>query len=175
MIFSRSVDTMGFFKTVQYAQELEDDSWLSKFEAAADVCRAPYRWLESEWNSENGKKYLMTCYDAQGLLSDELHVKEVGSKITQGIQKVMRVVAGLLFSLPGQIVAIPLMAVAYSSEEIRLKHKIAVRNLSDDEKQKLEELIDKRQELAKERQGCEPVSCLLFSICCLLCYLVCKK
>lgn len=166
------VTSRAFFSTVQYEQELADDSWLSKFESAADVCRAPSRWVAHECWGE-GKKYIVTYHSDP----TEFVNHEIDQKTSSGIQKVLRIVIGLILSVPGQIVAIPLMAIAYCSEETRLKHKTTVVKLTDEEKGKLAELIQKRQILARERQGCEPFSivCLLCSICCLLCCLVCKR
>lgn len=172
----------GFFSTVQYASGLESDSWLSKFENAADVCRSPSRWFAGElWGG--GKKYEFKILMLQTVGGAELSpsarsmicLSAIKTKAAQGMQKVLRIIVGLLLSLPGQIAAIPLMAIAYVSQEIRLKHKAVVRPLSPEETQKLKELIAERQKLAKERQGCEAISCLLLSICCLLCCLVCKK
>ncbi len=169
MNFVSRVDK-GFLNTIQYAPEFKDESWLSQFEVAADVCRAPTRWIAAEfWNG--GKQYFVTRLDGQQNLS----VQEIETKVTQGFQKVARIFIGIILFIPGQILAVPLMSIAYVSDEIRLKHKISVRELSDSEKQELDGLIQKRQELAKERQGCEPVTCILFSICCLLCCLVCRK
>jgi hypothetical protein len=165
-----------FFNTVQYDADFEDNSWLSKVEAAADVCRAPSQWLAAElWSG--GKKYIVTKPDSNKMsdFDDGVCCNEVKPKVTQGMQKVIRIGLGLFLSLPGQILALPLMGIAYAaSKEIFLKHKISVRKLSEEEQKELVELIQKRQELAKERQGCEP-NCLLCTICCLLCYLVCSK
>lgn len=160
---------VGFFNTVQYDSDLKDDSWFSKFENAADVCRAPARWFATEaWGG--GKTYTVNVIDDKG----EFACEEVESKAAQGAQKAIRIGLGVLLGIVGQVLALALMGVAFISEEIRLKHKISVRTLSDDEQQKLNDFVNKRQELAKERQGCEPVSCLLCSICCLLCCLVLK-
>jgi hypothetical protein len=162
----------GFFHHVQYAKEFKDDSWSSQLEDAAQVCRAPSRWVAELWGE--GKKYKVTFYDAD-TLTDDIHLIEVQPKVSEGIQKVIRTVLGILFAVPGQIAALPLMGLAYLNEEIRLKHQVAVRTMTDEDNKKLAEMIQKRLELAKERQGCEPISCLLFSICCLLCCLMCSK
>jgi hypothetical protein len=162
---------VGFFNTVQYDLNVEDDSFISQLEAVADVCRAPSRWVAAEfW--EGGKTYSIKNVKEEEV---DLACNDTPSKSTQGMQKAIRVFAGAILSLPGQALALAFMAAAYTNEEIRLKHTMSVRTLSDEEKEKLADLIQKRQELAKERQGCEPVSCLLFSICCLLCCLVCQK
>lgn len=160
----------AFFNTAQYESGVEDDTWLSKFEAAADVCRAPSRWLAGElWSG--GKTYEVT----RRFHPVDFEAEEVDQNDSEGFQKVMRIVMGLIFSLPGQIAAIPLMAIAYCSEEIRLKHKVTVVELSDEEKKKLADLISEREKLTAERQGCEPVSCILLTICYLLCHLACKE
>lgn len=170
---------MGIFNTVQYSQELQDDGWFSKIEAAADVCRGPSRWLADECRGVflrlSGKAYTVTYVDNVVTKTNEIYWEEEEPRLTEGSQKIMRIVLGLFLSLLGQVLALPLMGIAYFSEEIRLKHKMTVKELTDEERQKLKDLIDKRQELAKERQGCEPISCFLFSIWSLLCYLVCCK
>lgn len=179
MDFSTRFNT-GFFNTVQYDSDLQDDSVFSRLEAAADVCRAPSRWVATEiWSG--GKTYTIHHIKEDDEIQQDgenqnLNCEATDSKSMQGIQKVVRILAGLILSLPGQVLALALMGAAFiGSEEIRLKHKMSVRTLSEEERQKVEELIQKRQELAKERQGCEPVSCILCSICCLLCCLVCQK
>ncbi len=160
---------MGFFNSVSYAPSILDDSWYSQAEALADVCRGPRRWLAGElWNG--GEKYQIT-----EVSTENIDIEEVLTIQSQGIQKVLRVVIGLLLSIPGEAVAAFFMAFAFTNEEIRLKHKVTVRELSADEKQKLTDLIEERQKLARERQG-EPITCsILCSICCLLCCLVCFK
>lgn len=164
----------GIFNTVQYDSDIKDESFFSKLEAAADVCRAPSRWVASEiWG---GGKTHMISHINQDDENQDLVCEEIDSKSMQGMHKVIRIVVGLILSLPGQALALPLTGAAIiGSEEIWLKHTMSVRTLSDEEQQKLEELIQKRQELAKDRQGCEPISCLLCSICCLLCCLVCRQ
>lgn len=154
----------GFFNKVYYVDEIKDNGWLSQFETAADICRAPSRWVATElWNGS--KVYEMDL---------DFHEPRNESQ-TEGIRKVIRVVLGLILAIPGQLLAIPLMGIAFLSEEIRLKHKVMVVELSKEEADKLQELITQRVNLAKEKQGCEPISCLLVSICLLLCCLVCKK
>lgn len=171
------------FNTVQYHPALKDDSWIGKLEAAADVCRGPSRWVAAEFFGW-GKTYIVGYMLPPKAGEDEKveNVLNFGVQeeedlpVVTGMQKAMRIALGIILSVPGQILAVPLTAIIYCcSEEIRLKHTIAVRKLSDEEQQKLAELIMKRQELAKERQGCEPISCALWTICSLLCYLVCCK
>jgi hypothetical protein len=159
---------MGFFSTVYYGQGLEDNSCCSYAETIADVCRAPSRWVASDLFGTE-KTYMIISYN-----ENEVEVL-VPNNNTEGWRKVLRVIVGLIFSIPGALMAVPFMALAYASEEIRLKHRVVANELTPEETKRLKELIDERQRLAKERQGCEPVSCLLFSICCLLCCMVCCR
>lgn len=157
--------------SVQYDPEYKDNSWYSLAEEAADICRAPCQWVESELRS-GGKKYVLTKSD-----DNLFKAEEVETNCTRGIQKVLRIVIGSLLSLPGKALAVPLMAYAFSSEEIRLKHQIVCRELTSEEQKKLIDLIEERQRLAKERQGCDPIisPCILASICCMLCCIICCK
>lgn len=161
------------YSTVEYAPELVDDSWTSYAEAAADVCRAPGRWVAAElWGG--GKKVVITS-----TWNDEVYFDEKSSD-AESFKRVVRFVAGLALSVFGNLLAIPFMAVAYLNEEIRLKHRVVYQMQNDlkvapEDYARLNELVEERQRLAKERQGCEPISCLLLSICCMLCYLVCKS
>lgn len=157
---------MGIFNTVQYYSEIQDDGWSSYAESAANVCRAPGRWLAAEfWGG--GKSYVVTRSDK---IDNCFNVNEAKLAQSEGWRKVARIVMGLALSIPGEILAIPLMGFAFTSEEIKLKHKVTVTQLTQEESARLASLIDERQKLAKERQGCEPISCcLLFSICYLLC------
>ena len=96
------------------------------------------------------------------------------------LKRTIRVIIGVVVCLFGNLLAIPLMASAYSNEEIRLKHKLAIQNLKNislkrAETDQFQKLIEERQRLVKERQGCEPMSCILLSICCMLCILVCRQ
>jgi hypothetical protein len=154
---------MALFNNVQYAPGLKDDTWFGLAEEAAHVCKAPARWLEGELFGANKKYVIKPCDDGS------YRKEEVVVSSSDGIRKVCRLGVGILFSSFGDALAVPFILFALNSQEIRLKH----RQLSEDEQKQLTELIDKRLTLAKERQGCEPISCLLLSICCLLCCLVC--
>jgi hypothetical protein len=157
----------GFFSTVEYAPNLADNSWCSKAEKVADVCRAPGNWVAELW--AGGKKHEIT------VVSKDEGRATIKDNKSEGLRKVIRVIVGLVLSIPGQLLAVPFMGIAFISDEIRLKHTVAHRNLNAAEMEKLAELIAKRQELAKSKQGCEPISCFLFSIVCLLCCICCQN
>lgn len=163
---------MGFFSTVEYSQTMQDNGWFSKAETAADILRAPSRWVAAEvWGG--GKRFKV--FEKQELLHihKDLTCKEFPEELAQGIRKIARIFIGGILSLFGQILAIPCMSLAFLSSEIRLKHKFASRELTAEERTQLRKMIDERMKLAKERQGCEPISCLLCSICLLMCSMVC--
>lgn len=129
----------GFFDKVYFSSENLDSGWLSKFEAAADVCRAPSRWVANElWNGG-------IVYKIYIQLGDFVDIYKENQPQSEGIKKVIRVVVGLILAIPGQLLALPLMGIAFFSEEIRLKHKLAVVDLSDEEFDKLERLIEERK------------------------------
>lgn len=161
----------GFFSKVEYnTPELQDNSWTSKCENIADVLRAPRRWLAGDCFGA-GKTFIVI---KEGLGFDDQHSKEV-----KVFQKIIRDVIAIVTFIFGELFALPFMAVAFLNKEIRLKHAIAVRNLTEEEKKELQDLINQRLELAKDKQGCEPVTGLglsfLCSITCLLCCVVCRK
>jgi hypothetical protein len=112
------------------------------------VCRAPSRWVAGHiWGG--GKFYRVVNED---FCLVRLAFKQESSLS----KKIMRVVIGVLLSLPGQIISVPLMLLAYTSKEIRLKHQFALMNLTDQQKDELHPLIHARQPLEKQR--CEGVS-----------------
>lgn len=160
---------MHFFTHVEYSPELRDNGWFSQAEKFASICRGPSRWLAGElWSG--GKKF-----EIKNVNENNIELEDISPKASHGIQKVLRIVIGFFLSIPGELLALPFMALAFVSEEIRLKHTVTCRELSKEEKLRLNELIEERQKLAKERQG-EPITCsILCSICCLLCCLVCAK
>jgi len=158
---------MGFFSTVNYVSAWKDNSWLSKFEDAANVCRAPSRWIASELTPQYSKVYEVSII--HGLLSQQSEP----TKAVTGALRVARAVLGVLFSIPGQIVAIPLMAVAFCSQEIRFKHKYAAKQLSDLDEMYLKNWITERKKLADEKKGCEAVTCFLCSMCTIVSLLCC--
>lgn len=159
---------MGFFNTVTYNKGIQDNSWYAKAESLADACRAPAKWVAAEvWGG--GKTYKVTSYT-----DGNIECKTKKTALSEGLcGKVARVFAGAILAVPGFLLSIPLMSAAYLSEEIRLKHSFSVNKLSPEQKDRLAELIDKRLELADEKQGCEPISCMLVSIVCMLCCIVC--
>lgn len=163
----------GFFSTVDYttkgASLCEDNSWSGKAESWANTCQKPARWIANQlWHG--GRSYCV-------ILEENDEVEKVFRKKVNpvtGFQKVVRSVAGLALCIPGLIASIPLMGFAYvASPEIRLKHRFAVLGLTDEDKNKLNQMIADRQKLADEEEECEPVTCFLGTIVCLLCYVVC--
>ena len=158
---------MGFFNTVTYSRNLEDNSWFAKAESLADACRAPSKWVAAEiWGG--GKTYRVSDFNRS------LNIAERNTPTSEGlIGKIVRIAAGVILAVPGYLLSIPLMSSAFLSEEIRLKHAWSSRRLSEQEHSKLSQLIDERKKVSKEQQGCEPISCMLVSIVCLMCCLVC--
>jgi hypothetical protein len=155
----------GFYTKVNYAQDLQDNSIFGKAEAAADVCRAPRRWIAMELGfSRKTPKF----YIEQNSINKSL----IAAPKAKGLKRVVRLIMGLALFIPGEIVGSALMASAYLCKEIRLKHDFSVRPLSSRDNAKLKELIQERTRLQKERQGCEPISCMLLTVVCLLCFLV---
>ena len=74
---------MNFFSTVLYSPELIDNSWTSYAEAAADLCRAPGRWVAAElW--EGGKKVVITS-----TWKDDVIFEEKSSE-SEGFNRIVR-------------------------------------------------------------------------------------
>ncbi|MCE2982050.1 MAG: hypothetical protein LW832_00650 [Parachlamydia sp.] len=165
---------MGFFTTVNYPyNESKNKNLYEMAEQAAHVLRTPSKWLAADLFRQN------TSYEVSlernGLGNDLLCLTADTSEV-HGFKKALRTIVSLATFVFGELLAAPLMSIAFQSEEIRLKHKYAVSLLTDEQYDRLKELISARQNLENERQGCEPVSiCLLSSICCLLCCLVCCR
>lgn len=156
---------MPLYNTVKYASSLENPSWTDLANLAdsiAHVCQTPARWLT------NGKQYIIR------INNKKLSICEiVGENFTlTPTQRVIRTVIGLLFAIPGQAIAIPLMFLATYKEEYALKQKF-VTGLTQEEKEKLKELIDERKKVSDSRQGCDPVTCSIFLMTSFLCSIVC--
>ncbi|MGA8164691.1 MAG: hypothetical protein WB791_06660 [Waddliaceae bacterium] len=160
---------MSFFSTVHYAPLLQDKGWVAKAEAAADVCRAPARWICSEFQVlDKGRVY----YYIENLDSS-ITAEERESKPTKGMRKAMRIMAGILLSIPGQLLGSALMGIAFTSKEIRLKHQTVSTLSTKEKKEELQRFVDERRRVANEQQGCDSISCSLCTIICLLCYIAC--
>jgi hypothetical protein len=160
----------GFFNRVEYNdKEMQNDNWFSKAEKAAQILRAPSHWLAAEvW-------YATTYMIYPNVNTSTFDKFERDDNVVGVMRKIIRVVVGIILSIPGQILALPLMAIAYRDEEIRLKRKVSVQSLSEEEANRLGELLEARQKLEEEKKG-EPITCsILYSICYMLCCLVCKK
>lgn len=160
------MQTMGFFNTVHNVG-FKDNSAFGWAERIANVCRAPRRWLAADLGI-GSKEYSVT------LVKDELKLGENETFRSQRLRKVVRLIVGVILSIPGEMIASSLMAAAFFSPEIRFKHKFSTYKMDDQDYEKMKQMINERQKLAKERQGCEPFSCSLVTIICLLCCLVCK-
>lgn len=157
---------MGFFSTVTYNQAIQDSSWTAKAESWADTCRAPAKWVAAEiWGG--GKTYRV--YQS----SEGLSIYPRSTSVSESLLgSITRVFVGAILAVPGFLVSIPMMSTAFLSEEIRLKHTWSARNLTDEEKVRLQTLINERTSVEKEKQG-EIITCMLCSIVCMLCCLVC--
>lgn len=146
----------GFFSTVRYAGEVpRNPSLFAYAETAAGVCRAPVRWVAQLWGG--GQKYVVNFNSI---------TKEDPS--SQGCKKWMQVAIGVLLCIPGFFAGCILMGIAYCNEEVRLKHKCVSRTLTPDEDALLTQILEERRNLATERKGCDPISCSLVSMICLL-------
>lgn len=154
---------MAFFNTV-YNAGIKDDSWYGMAEAAANVLRAPRRWLIADLGL-NFKIYTVNIHGV---------IDSIRTNACQGIKKIIRVIVSLVLVIPGEFLAASFMAAAYLSPEIRLKHTATVRKLTDLESSELTKMIQERQRLEKERQG-EPVTCWLATVICLSCTVLCCK
>ena len=138
---------MNFFSTVLYSPELIDNSWTSYAEAAADLCRAPGRWVAAQlW--EGGKKVVITS-----TWKDDVIFEEKSSE-SEGFNRIVRCIAGIALCLFGSLLAVPFMAVAYLNEEISLKHRLIYQKLNalkvaPADYERLNELVEERQRLAK--------------------------
>lgn len=151
----------GFFCTVNYTK-FPDKSIYGYAESCADTLRTPSRWVGSLFGF--GK---VSCVNQNARVIHDCEFKNT-------FQKVALVALGVFLAVPGQVLAIPLMGFAYLSEEIRLKHKYAVKTLEPAEYNKMKELQQARQKLTGEKKECEPVTCILLSVCCMFCMILRK-
>lgn len=137
---------MNFFTTVQYTNEhtagLINKSVTGYAERIADLCRLPGNMAAAElWGG--GKKYQIT------LINGRIACR-VGSMIPkEGLTKALRIVLGVTVGAFGQLLALPLMALAFTNEEIRLKHRVI--NPSEEGGDRLRELIRARLDLAAQK------------------------
>lgn len=158
----------GFNTNVQYIPSQVDNrnnvfAWA---ETAADVCRTPGRWLASTlW--DGGRK--VTVAKDDGIIEGDNKEAKLGC-----VMKTIRTLVGLVLFIPGEIMGAKLMAFAFLSEEIRLKHKMAVTPLTQEQKERLQQLVNERQVLASEKKECDPISCVLCTMLCLLCVIASK-
>ena len=89
---------MHFFSTVQYSPELIDNSWTGYAESAADVCRAPGRWIAAElW--DEGKQVVITS-----TWNDDVIFEEKSSK-AEGLIRIVRFIAGIALCVFGNLLA----------------------------------------------------------------------
>lgn len=139
---------MGFFASANYDQNLhiswkdsntqipvkslEEKSLCGTFENIADGCFAPGRWLASAlW--DGGQDYII-----QGSIQRYVEINKDGIRepqkrpiganaeardvVLNTAHKIARLFFGVLLVLPGMIIGTFFMALAYGSEEVRLKH-----------------------------------------------------
>lgn len=159
---------MGFFNTVNYSNDPsnripQDNSWYAKAESLADACRAPGRWVAAEvWDGG-------VTYSVGGFMG--VNAKSEYTPLADGcIEKMVRVALGVLLAIPGFLLSIPLMSLAFLSEEIRLKHSVSVRDLMGEEGSRFITLINKRQALAEEKKAHDGE---LEGRCCIIYLLLC--
>lgn len=158
---------MAFFNTVHYVG-IKDSSIFGKFEQAANVCRAPRRWLAADLGLVSGSKVYTV-----GLINVNLFLQTNETSESQGIKRVVRLIISLFLSIPGEILGLTLMSAAYLSREIRLKHAISQRKLSPVELTELKTVLEQRHQLSKERQGRDEDGCATL-LCCLCLTLICS-
>lgn len=167
---------MSFLTFVDYKDANDipmDTSIYAKSESIANVLRAPGRWFAAQcWNG--GKMICITNKNPNSNESSSLVRYSQGTDPKTTMQKILRLLVGAVLSIPGHALAIPFMSFALISQEIRLKHQFSVRDLTKEENEQLKALIEERKSRANQKQGCEPITCILCSICCLLCTLVCR-
>ncbi|MBA3722577.1 MAG: hypothetical protein H0W88_09275 [Parachlamydiaceae bacterium] len=158
---------MNLLSSVQYYSHVtRDTSLLSQFDAAADICSTPIRWLGEDLFGKCSR-YKIIESNNEFIISPRLSKNGI-------VLKIIRCVISLFLSLPALPATLVLRSIAFINPEIRLMHKAAQGPFTEDECKQLAAFIQKRKSLVKERQGCDP-SCSLSTIASLLCYLVFKK
>lgn len=163
---------MHFFNTIHNHADIADKSWAGYFESLANGCRAPAQWVSAELcNSGVRKAYEFRNINVMAEYSSDQFQRD------SCCLRVARTVIGLIVCSFTYLLSMPLMGLAYTSQEIRLKHALSVRILSVEEEAQLRELVEARQSLQAQRLGCDGglSAVILGSICCLLCTLVCCK
>lgn len=154
------------YNRIEYHQTQEDKTtWTGYADELANSCLAPVQWLFG------CKKFTYLQFPDANInfnfsASDNEHTP---------FMSIVSKIAGVILFIPGFLLSIPLKAFAQTSEEIYLKHKIILRNSTEEEIAKLQELIQQRRDLQDDRDGCEPISCLLLTIVCTLCIIMQKS
>lgn len=163
---------MGFFSYVQWDAG-GYKNWFDQAEVVADVCRGPRRWLETELFGKDECFIILANSCLKGALPHSSKCHTLSDKF----RKVSRVALGIFLAVPGEILALLFMGFAFFSQEIRLKHKFVSLGLSEEEKEILKKFIAERKSTLSQEKQREPLTmtCLLLSICCLLCCLVCRQ
>lgn len=153
-------------------------------ETLADICHTPTRWVASAF-SLGGRKVEVVVNLSNELRTDNvvdeplIKPEELKESKVCWLARVVRTIIGVVLCIPCEIAAIKLKAFALcGSDEIWLKHLVAVKAATPEQKKTLAQLIDARQKLLSENQECEVVilgSCsFAASIVCLLTCIVCK-
>lgn len=146
---------MGLFQTVRYEGVPTDKSLTAMAERLADAFDAPRQWLVGSNRhvvKQEGSDFKAETYPTK----------------SSGLRELIRKVFGLMF-VSGSCFAAPFKLFALTNPEIRMKHEVAKKTISAEGKQQLADAIKERAKLSSERQGCEPISCSLCTIICLLC------
>lgn len=160
----------AFFSTVQYNEDLADNSWGSWAENIADKCRVPVQWVTVEF--KGGTRYKFK----QATGSGDYFPRREDPAVLTGYRRVLRIIAGLVLAIPGAIFGAIAMGVAYGiNKEISLKHRYALGALSPQEMSELGSLIQERRLLATKKEECNPITCFFGTIICMLCYLICRQ
>jgi hypothetical protein len=160
---------MGFLNSVQYEKGLpEMNSICGYLEKAADFCRKPGMWFASEvWD---GGKKIEIIQDTEEL---DLAVKKTSNRSNNPLLKVVRIIVGIVLGIPGAIVGGILMALAYISEEVRLKHKVSnlKEEMSPEDHEKLMDFMKSRQQREKSGNAAADGCCAAFivALSCLSC------
>lgn len=167
---------------MDYSDDINNDgadtSLAKSFENLANTLRKPSQWINATWLKTNNYKIYpqFQSINAGGAFLGFVGEPRAVTFDPNWIKTALRIIAGVILAIPGQVFGALAMGVAYSlSKEIRLKHSASAYTLSTDEKKTLKSLIKQRQGLAKTQEKCEPISCILCSILCALLVIVCKK
>lgn len=151
----------SFFSTVHNVG-FSDKSPFGYAESAANICRAPRRWFLTDCGFANKEHYV-------SLVNGQLETSSKETAKSKGLQKVIRMIFSAVFIIPGEMFGTSLMSAAYLSSRVRQKHAFTEKQLNTQEQAELKKKLEESKKLSDQRQGCEPISCLLCSILFTLC------